>query len=302
MRTPALFLVLALHGASVAQVHVPLFNEPTRMWTSSFGGTVDAYCSDTWTTTFWLAGDTLINDTLYTKVVSRGFYQQGYITAPLGECTTSYYYNGQTRFVREVERKVYARMGTMSERLIYDFTAEVGDTIPFPNYLEDHQWGVVSEIDSVEVNGTYRKRFIIPEIPGVGNGTPEVIEGIGGCRGPFQELYGQVGLSHGTGLDCVVEHGVPIYGGTVCPIYSHVPLRTGVAEIRVAPNPSTGAFTISGTDAHVRFEVLDHLGAALLTGHGERLDLGNHPPGLYMLRLWSANGTFLGSHRLVVAF
>ncbi|MBK8226706.1 MAG: T9SS type A sorting domain-containing protein [Flavobacteriales bacterium] len=300
MRWLALFsIVIALPLR--AQVHVPLFDEPARVWTSSFSGTVTAICMDTWTTSFWLSGDTIMNDTTYQKVVSHGLYYESYINAPPNACTTSYFFNGQTRFVREFERKVYARHANASERLIYDFTAEVGDTIPFPSNAEGYQeWGVVSAIDSVEVNGTYRKRFIIPEIPGFGNGIPHVIEGIGGCTGPFNELYGQMGLSHGTHLNCVVEHGVPIYGDTFCPNYTRIENVQSAPIISIAPNPSTGQFVISGVVGPCALEVFDSRGGLLRQLLSDQIDLSDEPSGLYHLRVLGPNGRLFSSHRLVV--
>ncbi len=262
---------------------------------------MNAICMDNWTTSFWLSGDTLINDTTYQKVVSRGLYYESYINAPPNSCTTSYYFNGQTRFVREVEQKVYGRYSNSPERLIYDFTAELGDSIPFPHNMDGYQeWGVVSAIDSVEVNGTYRKRFIIPEIPGFGNGIPHVIEGIGGCTGPFNELYGQTGLSHGTHLNCVVEHGVPIYGDTFCPNFTNVHDVVATPIISIVPNPSAGEFVINGIVGLCTLEVFDNRGTLLQRLVSDRIDLCGAPSGLYHLRVLQPSGQVISSHRLTV--
>lgn len=300
MRWPA-FIAVAVVSAVRAQVHVPLFNEPSRVWTSTYSGTVTAICMDHWTTSYWLSGDTTINDTAYQKVVSRGRYYESYINAPPNSCTTSYFFDGPSRFVREADRKVYARFSNPTEVLIYDFNAEVGDTIPFPHNADGYQdWGVVSAIDSVEVNGTFRKRFVIPEIPGFGNGIPHVIEGIGGCNGPFQELYGQMGLSHGNHLNCVVEHGVPIYGDMFCPNYTNVEDLLAATILRIAPNPSTGLFVINGIVGLCVLEVFDNRGVLRTRTVGDRLDLSGAPTGLYHLRVLQPSGRVISSERLMV--
>lgn len=294
-------LVLFIASSVLAQTHVPLFNEPTRIWTSTYSGTVDAYCSDTWTTSFWLSGDSIINDTTYQRVASRGIYFQGYINAPQYACTTSYFFDGVHRFVREFDRKVYARYGSTPERLIYDFTVEVGDTIPIPSNMDGFQYqGVVTTIDSIEVNGTYRKRFIIPEIPGYGTGVACVIEGIGGCRGLFQELYGQMGLSHFTLLDCVMEQGSSIYGEDECNLYTTVAGGLSTRSIIVAPNPSPGHFYISGMAQRSVLEIFDAQGRLIMRPNGDLIDLSGKPSGLYLLRIRTPQGQPISSHWLAV--
>ena len=297
-----LFLYLFLSPIlGFAQAHVRLIDEPTRMWTSSYGGTVDAYCSDTWETTFWLAGDTLISDTMYQKVASRTYYYQGYINAPMNACTTSFYFDDVSRFVREVDHMVYARLSNSSERLIYDFNAEIGDTIPFPWNLDNsYTYGVVDEIDSVEVNGTYRKRFRIPEDPQLGGDDPFIVEGIGGCNGPFQGLHGQIGLSHFVALICVAEQDEVIYGDPNCSFITSIAVQRARHELLITPNPSNGHFRLSGLAPSERYMVLDAAGRVLVTGSSTELDMRPYPDGLYLLRVAGTERNVVDAQRLLI--
>lgn len=303
MRFTISVLVALLYRTALAQVHVPLFNEPTRIWTVELSGTFDAQCLDRYTTTYWLAGDTVIDGLTYARVANRTAYRQGTILAM--NCNASYDYDGPVHLVREADRRVFFRSED-GEHLIYDFTAGVGDTIPFPSnqtptlMAPDETWITVIAIDSVEVDGQYRKRFIADSLDQLGP-QPMVIEGIGGGNGPFQPLYGHLGLSHDVRLRCVAEEGDVIYGEDPCWFVTGIPASTTRASVRVVPNPSAGMFDILGARPGVHYHVLDPSGTVVRSGSDQRVDLGEHPPGLYLLRLWSRDGTPLRTHRLIVA-
>ncbi len=267
------------------------------MWTTEFSGTTDAQCLDHWTTTYWIGGDTLIDGTAYTRIENRTAYWQSPILSMY--CTTWHEYTGEALFVREVDHRVFHRNTNGEERMIYDFTAEVGDTIPFPSAAYgDDQRGVVIGIDSILVNGTYRKRFTIPEIDGFGFGPPQIIEGIGGNRGPFQELYGQVGLSHGTRLLCVVEHGTSVHGEDPCLLLTGVREPPLAAPVLVFPNPTNGPVHFGV--APVQYLIADAVGRTVARGYGHGVDLSDHPSGAYLLRTWVDPSTLSATVRLIV--
>jgi hypothetical protein len=299
MRLILTVLLALMCRAVLAQMHVPLFNEPTRMWTTEFSGTLDAQCMDTYLTTYWLAGETVIDGLTYTLVANRTAYWQSPILSM--NCTMSYEYEGPIHLVREVDRRVFFRSGD-SEHLIYDLTAEVGDTIPFPSnstptmMAPNDTWITVAAIDSIEVDGQYRKRFIADSLDQL-DPQPMVIEGIGGGNGPFQPLYGHLGLSHGVRLLCVMEHGEVIFGSPGCPLITGTPEAGPHEVITVFPNPTNGVVRFG--DIPVRYTFTDVTGRSVLRGEGTAADLSAQPPGVLLLRLCSLKGVYLGSIRVV---
>jgi len=96
------------------------------------------------------SGDTLINDIDYLKVFKT--------SDSLEIAWTSY------GFIRETEDKeVFFRNLEDSEGLLYDFDAEINDTIYLINTTSEFEYMdtmaiVVSDIDSIEINGTYKKK------------------------------------------------------------------------------------------------------------------------------------------------
>lgn len=88
--------------------------------------------------------------------------------------------------IREENKKVYYRgkldfMGDIDEEiLIYDFSVNSGDTIYLGNLFAVNEYMIVSEIDSIQINGNYRKRILFMYDDYIWT---EWIEGIGNTKG-----------------------------------------------------------------------------------------------------------------------
>ncbi|HNU57653.1 MAG TPA: hypothetical protein PKN30_13770 [Flavobacteriales bacterium] len=310
MRCAFFFLILS-PIISFAQAHVRLFDEPTRVWTSElYGPAIDQLCADHWLTTHWLAGDTVINDTTYQRVASRILYYQSHILGGANDCQAYTHYPGSTSFVRERDSLVFVRTST-GEQLIYDFTAGVGDSIPQPTDAPwpwgvpavSGEWTTVTGIDSVEVNGSFRKRFIVEPGPeDWTNETQHVIEGIGGERGPFWTMVSIVGVSHSQAIVCVAEHGEVVFSGP----NANCSFVTSIAEegtrhaLHITPNPSDGLFRVSGLAPSQRYMVLDAAGRTIVTGSTPELDMRPYPDGLYLLRAMGKDGNVVDAQRLLI--
>ena len=285
--------LLFLAGSLNAQTHVPLFGEPTRMWTSSFSGSVDAQCLDHWTTTHWIEGDSLIEGVTYQKIRRRTRYWQSPIVSMF--CNAWSEWNEESIFVREEGQRVFSFTEGEADHLIYDFTVGLGDTIPFPSNVSQYTglcdymaWCVVVVVDSVEVNGSYRKRFNCEDGPLQADAL-YVIEGIGGVNGPFSPLYWQCGLSHGYSLNCVREFGQVIYGEPFCDLVTSLEFTDMSERLSVYPNPTSGVVQLGTTMA--RINVVDRTGRTIRTGRGTTMDLSDLANGTYFLRAWSPTGT-----------
>ena len=194
---------------------------------------------------------------------------------------------------------------------------EVGDSIPTdewcgPSFLNPYVF--VSKVDSILINGAYRKRLYITEY--ITDMSPEVavwIEGIGINFGlnsltnlpcnkwldpTFYELY------------CFTQNGEQIIADTfhyyvrpgefqseISEYYSCDGLITGINEppgeggVLIAPNPAASFFNVSLEEADKRIQkirVFNVLGEEMFKGSFDRqlsveVETSDWPPGLYMV-------------------
>ena len=134
--------------------------------------------------------------------------------------------------IRELNGKIWVvEKGQAQERLLYDFTKNVGDTIlfyrPIGNFnqgvLPNYQIGKVYKINTINIGGVMRKRLYIHAQTTVDQVPPQAynqldsqadiwIEGIGGITGLFSRMpmWGVVGPTPYL-LICVEQNGQIIY-------------------------------------------------------------------------------------------
>lgn len=121
--------------------------------------------------------DTFANGNTYHKLMTRSYMQSGTsgfnppVVAVTATSPDTYY-----GAVRESGRKYYILSGA-GEKLMFDFNAAVGDSIPA--YLSKK---VVTGIDSVLLAGVYHKRYLTADTGYY------VIEGVGSSRGLIPDL------------------------------------------------------------------------------------------------------------------
>lgn len=127
----------------------------------------------------YILGDTLINDSIYKKV-----YQLGYDP----DCSLNTYgptYIGAYRNIEPFRRVYFIPESDTIETLLYDFSLNIGDTVP-QTYIN---WAypdlIVSDIDSILIGNNYRKRFYYLQeyYPPI-----EVVEGIGAHTGLLEPM------------------------------------------------------------------------------------------------------------------
>lgn len=139
----------------IAQDYHP-FPQSNAIW-NSVGDNM--FSGNLWRFRYGVQGDTIINNTNYTKVYSL------FDTTLVHPWST--YFGG----LRENDNKqVFLLMPGFEETILYDFSLEVGDTIWFNiggglcydaiDFWEEEHYKVVSSIDSVQIeNNEYRKRW-----------------------------------------------------------------------------------------------------------------------------------------------
>jgi hypothetical protein len=242
------------------------------------------------------ANDTLINDTLYQKVINTGYSDGAYPAGVIG-------------FIREDidEKKVYFRENIEAfyptkDRLLYDFSLETGDTTEVfgLHHCMDNSnaFTVVSTGTISLLNDEERKTWHLEPI-GQNLGEPDLwIEGIGSLNGLlFPGCYQMATTSFSLKLLCYYEDDLKLYMSDEDSCY--IDWTTGLEahaenSINLYPNPARDHVTLSlpGEPKHCdTYQIygLDGimLGAGNLCEKSVTIPLGNIKPGIYFFYVQS---------------
>ena len=276
MKTTRIYTLLALllmaGGVKTqAQEYVPMIQEGNE-WC-----TLEAIvCKDTEghynTLVNWLSGDTLINEVRFTKVMET-----------LNGEGSPY----QVALLREEDGKVWETYNGNSEILLYDFTANVGDSLVcgYGDYF------VLDSISIEQIGGVDRKKFwfgLEYDFTGEPYAMETWIEGIGSdlgllycgsyyfCGGYYRAL-------------CFHQDGELIWQNPeydACVITSVEEINDKV--ISVYPNPAMETVTIDGVEAS-EVQIYNALGQLVKTvRNSNEVSLGGLPQGVYMVRITDA--------------
>ena len=278
MKNNRLFTLLALllmaGGVKTqAQEYVPMIQEGNEWYT------LDAIvCKDTEghynTLVNWLSGDTLINEVRYTKVMET-----------LNGEGTPY----QVALLREEDGKVWETYNGNSEILLYDFTANVGDSLVcgYGDYF------VLDSISIEQIGGVDRKKFwfgLEYDFTGEPYAMETWIEGIGSdlgllycgsyyfCGGYYRAL-------------CFHQDGELIWQNPeydACVITSVEEINDKV--ISVYPNPAMEIVTIDGVEAS-EVQVYNALGQLVKTVRdANEISVAGLAEGVYLVRIMDIEG------------
>lgn len=161
-------ILLAFSTGLKSQDYIPFPNENVN-WNVYYKGTCQDGPPDTILLRYVIHGDTTINEITYKKLCLESGDTINPIIKSLGG-------------IREESKKIFYQGRTIlfdtnnKEYLLYDFTKQIGDTIKH----NPQGWfqSVVLDIDSILIDGTYRKRYKVDN--GYFYQNPDyIIEGIG---------------------------------------------------------------------------------------------------------------------------
>lgn len=281
----ALFLLMVLVPFAFGQNYIP-FIQTDRQWSE-----LDESMNGVFTNYLRFTTDTTINGTVYKGV------ENCYMDSTMTNWTN---YNC---YVREtVEGKVY-RIENGTEYLLYDFGLNTGDEFPV-NYSYSGPGSMeVSAVDSVLINGQYRKRITFNSIP-----TEIWVEGIGSLGSTFQPFINSYMSDQLFEILCVNESGGLVYqlpNFTTCYIYiTGINSPADIATLSVSPNPVQASITITLPDGLPAENKTNGISAQLeiYNTRGDKtmlmpldamqkqitLDVAGWPSGIYLIRL--ANG------------
>ncbi len=133
-----------------AQTYVP-FPDSNAVWDVYTVSDPDAYNSAFYK--YLTFGDTVINGLEYTKLYKM------ILNKYCNTCPTDTLYVGAYR--NDIPNKIVYFLQDSIEKILYNFSLNVGDTIPTTYYIETHGYIMtVCDIDSIQLeNGEYRKQF-----------------------------------------------------------------------------------------------------------------------------------------------
>ena len=256
-----------------AQEYEPIIREGNEWYTLNA-----IVCKDTEghynTFVNWLSGDTLINEVRYTKVMET-----------LNGEGTPY----QVALLREEDGKVWETYNGNSEILLYDFTANVGDSLVcgYGDYF------VLDSISIEQIGGVDRKKFwfgLEYDFTGEPYAMETWIEGIGSdlgllycgsyyfCGGYYRAL-------------CFHQDGELIWQNPeydACVITSVEEINDKV--ISVYPNPAMEIVTINGIEA-AEVQVYNALGQLVKTVRdANEISVSELPQGVYLVRIADEEG------------
>ena len=267
-----------------SQNYVPFPTEKVH-WNVLYIGTCEERPPDTTILRYTIHGDTTINNITYRKLcLESGDTMNPKIRGIGGirEANKKIYYNGET-VTFNTDSKEY---------LLYDFTKQIGDTIK--HNPQGYFYSVVLDIDSVLIDGAYRKRYKIYS-HSFGEHTDYIIEGIGsvvnGLLGNISEVP-TCGY-HYWKFICFKENDNLLYlnpSFTDCQasnflMSSNLPMRD--SQIKIYPNPVTNELQIEmHTDKDRILKIINMDGRSILEKHLSDMRSVvklNVSPGLYQV-------------------
>ena len=192
-----------------------------------------------------------------------------------------------------IARKVYfLETGSTTEKLLYDFSLNVGDTVKTCITTLCMPGVVITQIDSVLINGNYRKQWTV-ERPGcLFNDHGKIIEGIGSTMGLLEQM---VNFEWWGTLTCFSQDYINMYSidTTICPL--PIPLNANylankINNFIIFPNPSKNSITISQTEPTFnKYEIFSLNGKLVaeskITSNLQKVDLTGYAEGMYIVKL-----------------
>jgi hypothetical protein len=221
-------------------------------------------------------GDTIINDTIY-KLMNPGNLEFGI-------------------FEDHEKRKVYYRL--LDDRVVganfnmlplYDFSLAVGDTfnIQVNSMSMDNFDFVVKEVDSIEINGSMKRRFLLEESEGYFfYNTVVWIEDIGSTYGPIWNFY-YPSFEIDYSLDCYLQKNKPVYG--TCSTVS-ISNNSNKDFLRVHQTQSNIVVTLRDKKMYL-IELIDMQGKSVFkqSMDSDQFFIPNYFHGIFLLKVYSSS-------------
>jgi hypothetical protein len=275
------------------------FTDTAAFWnvakTYPAGAPEDPGFTATTTRRYWIASDSLVNGEVWSVFVSEPTQNGG---GPVQ----------LERLVRQLGDIVVCLGDDQSTDTLYDFSLSVGDSFRYVVDGWDQAWLRVDELDSVVVQGEYRRTINFEEFVQPPSLLRERwIEGLGSIHGPLfpaapitfmTEVPGDSLLLTCYGVDETVLWSHPNY------VNCEVNVLLGLEDISLAPihpypNPGQDGFSLTPTSGTPKITVFDATGRCVLEQEPVRgrltIDTSRWGAGSYQLVLRSEDGSSQGT-------
>jgi len=251
---------------------------------------------------YFIDGDTIINDTAFYKLflntdASSGTTYSGYIR----EDAAGKVY---MRFTSQVSLCPFSDIDfpLNQDLLLLDFSVNLHDTIDAPFGWDENANILIEDVDSILINGTYRKKIWFGSYGAGSFRGGSWIEGIGGDIGGLFNYWCDMGNGAGTDLLCYVKNDDIVYSpGNNCLVGINEYSKKEIG-LKLNPNPAYEVVNISVAEnvkiAMVRvYEVtgrivlVQALNGLPLGGGGLRgIDVSDLKPGIYLIEVETREG------------
>ncbi|MCB0764577.1 MAG: hypothetical protein KDB84_07735 [Flavobacteriales bacterium] len=273
-------LVLFALASSIATAQDYLGNEP--IWQVHSICAVPAPCIATDVYNYTLAGDSVINGVLWSKVVRSGMITYNWQASPpagpgcQGSMQYSAGYHG-VWFIRQVGRQL--RIWTDdTDELLFDFDLHVNDVLP----VTWNNWNTditVIAVDSVLIGTEMRARFELAN-----SWAQYLVEGVGSSHGLFEPISNF--LECGYGLDCFglgMESYYPETFSGSCQLAMGTADLAREEPLTAYPSPAQDVVRLTGVRSGAVVQIIDPVGREVLHEpySNGTLDVSSLPAGVY---------------------
>jgi len=288
-----LFPIILLFGIFTAKAqdepYHPLVQEG-KVWSEVLvtGSVMEGY--NYTTTQMALFGDTLINDVQYKKMyVSK----KEFPVFPQDWALQN--------FMREDENKKVWYKGNSSseEKLYYDFSLEIGDTVP-KEIVNFNPIAIVEDISYITMKNGEKYKVWHLSILGYYNQKEFWIEGIGSCLGVLNVLTGKF-TGGFTCLLCYHENGKLIYNDNpwegVCYKKNSTSVNVYNNQINIYPNPAKDRLHIEIKESmNIHAISLINIQGQIIRSYestATQFDISGIAEGFYFIKLSSSEGNIV---------
>ncbi len=223
---------------------------------------------------YFVEGDTIFDDQKYFKIYEDQDSAYAYMGA-FREENRIVYYRGMD----------YWHFETDSTVVLYDFSKDVGDTVLTGPYESEH---VIEAIDSVMVDGAFRKRYST-------SWGHQWIEGVGSLAGFFYPVTDIPTETWQIWMSCFKKNGNVIYLNpefTDCTSMVSIQQNQQQGKVRVYPNPVTAGdlMRISAQRNIYSYQIIDISGRIVeqqnsLNSTDIHISTISFNEGIYVIRL-----------------
>ncbi len=286
-----ILFVISLLVSTSGQAQVPDYFADNPKWLEARICYDGQGTTENWDYVYYLNGDSTINGEDWQVVYKRGSYYSSGLGGSGG-----YTFNDRFKFIRQDGSKLYTLENGVSEMLLYDFSLNVGDTLPWSPY----HWSLTTVIDSIQmvlINGSQRKKMFVSDT-NYGTTQGYLIEGIGTHRGLFETVN--------NALNCGNQL-VSFKVNNVVEVGSNCNFSVGIEDIiqenqlNIFPNPTSASITLEVPKSHSIHKVflINSSGSKkeLVTdadsGHMKSYDLSGEPNGFYTVEIHLNSGQIL---------